>query len=95
MTTARPFRGVIEEGLADELAMLFEAWLVPFELNVLRACASGRCRTHHEARILGGLSILRDAALAVSEVLGRSAALRSKSAACCGNAPLLRARERQ
>ncbi len=54
---ARPFmRCMIEESLADELAMLPKAWLVPFGPNALRAldhlAAAGRI---DEARILGGL----------------------------------------
>jgi len=55
--TARPFmRRMIEETLADELAMLPKAWLVPLGPNALRAlehlAAAGRI---DEARILGGI----------------------------------------
>ncbi|MDH2346800.1 hypothetical protein [Bradyrhizobium sp. SSUT77] len=53
----RPFmRRMIEESLADELARLPKAWLVPFGPNALRAldhlAAAGRI---DGARILGGL----------------------------------------
>lgn len=53
----RPFmRRMIEETLADELAVLPKAWLVPFGPNALRAlehlAATGRI---DEARILGGI----------------------------------------
>jgi hypothetical protein len=53
----RPFmRRMIEETLADELAVLPKAWLVPFGPNALRAlellAATGRI---DDARILGGI----------------------------------------
>lgn len=54
---ARPFmRRMIEGSLADELAILAKAWLVPFGPNALRAlehlAAAGRI---DETRVLGGL----------------------------------------